>query len=98
MPDNLTAALITAGGTVIGAAIPVLYRLLTRRKVPFKPLVSQRQKTIAGQWEGRGGDIFVENREPPIQIQAKFSIIVSGRTISADAVVTDRTGTISNRL
>jgi hypothetical protein len=88
MPDSWITALIGAGGTIVGAAVPVVARWMRERNVPFVPIVTDRQRSIAGEWRGTGGDLFVENGGPSIQLAATFSLRISGRSIIANALVT----------
>ncbi len=100
MPDTIITALIGAGGTIIGATVPLVVGWIRERNAPFLPIVTDRQKSIAGEWKGTGGDLFVDDdQKPKIQMQATFSIRISGRSITADTVVTaDSPAQISNRL
>lgn len=99
MPDNIITALIGAGGTIIGATVPIVAGWVRERNVSLLPIVTDRQRSIAGDWKGIGGDQFVENGKPAVKLEATFSLRISGRTIIADTVVTAYTPSeISSRL
>ena len=96
--DTIWAALIAAAGTIAGAAVPVLAQWRRDRHVPFFPIISDRQRAVAGAWEGVGGDDFVENGQPPVQLKARFTIKLSGSRILADCIVTAESLNSSNHL
>jgi hypothetical protein len=87
MADPISTPLIAAGATIVGAAIPVVAAWIKERGGPFIRVATARQRSVVGDWKGSGSDQFVENGKPPIDIEATFTITLSGRRISADAMV-----------
>jgi hypothetical protein len=71
MPDTVTTALIGAGATLIGAAVPELIKASVGRK-RFR--ASPRAYAIAGPWLGTGDDFYVEGGKPaqPFELRVTF--------------------------
>ena len=86
-PTSTTTALIAAGATIIGATIPVIAGWIKERGGPFLGIASDRQRSVEGDWKGSGSDQFVENGKPPIDLEATFEIRLSGRRVTAEALV-----------
>ena len=62
MPDTVVTTLISAAATVVGAAIPVVYKAVSGRGRLYS---SQKLSFIEGTWTGGGGDFFIEDDVQP---------------------------------
>jgi hypothetical protein len=85
--EDITTAIITAAGTIVGSSIPVLYSWYKERET-LAPVTSARQRAIQGNWQGPGTDVYVQNSTAAIEftLNAKFELTLT-RKIRGSAVL-----------
>src|SRR5689334_1785934 len=87
MTKEIAVALVGAGATIVGAAIPVAWNTLANRRSQHDPDPALKD-ALLGTWEGEGNDYFVENSEKGLR---NFAVVMSfttaGRTVKAGAIL-----------
>ena len=84
---TIDQVLVSAASAAGGAAVKYAADWLSERGGPFTPMVTRRQRGIAGIWTGTGEDQYVANQKAHVRMSATFVMKISGRAIRGDVVI-----------
>jgi hypothetical protein len=85
MANEIAAAMIGAGATLVATAVPLAWRAVANRRATH---LSARRDTLLGLWEGKATDYYVEDsRKPLTTFDAVMTFKAVGHAVKADAVL-----------
>src|ERR1700733_6139996 len=80
MPDTILTAGITAGATVLAAALPYVFKSIAERR---RFTDSPRADAISGTWTGDGEDFYAESSKQFYGFKLNLTFRKHGRKIDA---------------
>ena len=85
MPNEIAAAMIGAGATILAAGMPLSWTAFSNRRARH---LSARRDALLGRWEGKGSDYYVEDsHKPQVTFTAVMTFTAVGHTVKADSVL-----------
>jgi hypothetical protein len=83
---TVAAALIGAAGTAFGALANIGYSRWDRSR-EWTSIPSQRFSALKGKWLGSGGDTWVEDGTPALEIEMEMEMTTTGKRLRGDGTV-----------